>query len=406
MTGTIVSVVLVLLLIASTVYFTNILDEQSSSSNTTISNLQQQVSTLLGTNQALQAQLASFSSSNQSTSAADARAIYAYASQSVVTIQGDVSSTVNTFFGPQTAYSVVLGSGFVIDYSGMPYIITNYHVVDGMTNMSVTFSDGSAYQGTVVGTDKYSDLAVVRVNGPASELHPLQISDTTLQVGETAYAIGSPYGLSGSFASGIISQLGRSIEETTSSTYYIYNIIQFTVPINPGNSGGPLLDSSGMVLGITTATVSGSQGLDFAIPSGTILKELPSLVTTGTYDQHAYLGILATDMNLQLAKASGSNVTYGLLIQAVDGGGPASNAGLRAGTRSVVVDGQQYAVGGDIIVSIDGNKVVNQDAFTAYLEANTVAGQTVTLGVIRGGVLINVSLTLGTVPSALVAGAI
>jgi 2-alkenal reductase len=154
------------------------------------------------------------------------------------------------------------------------------------------------------------------------------------------------------------------------------------------------------VIGITTATVNGSEGIGFAIPSSTILKELPSLISNGTYDQHSYLGIETTDMNYQLAQDSKTNVTYGVLIEDVVSGGPAATAGLKAGTTSVTVDGGPYLVGGDIITSVNGTKIINSDALSSYLEEYTVAGQMVQLGIIRSGQVMTVDVTLGTRPAA------
>jgi len=154
------------------------------------------------------------------------------------------------------------------------------------------------------------------------------------------------------------------------------------------------------VIGITTASVTSSQGIGFAIPSNTILRDLPSLVATGTYQKYAYLGIGTVDMNYQLALASGTSTTYGVLVESVVAGGPAAAAGLHAGTTTVMIDGSQYLVGGDIIVSINGTKIINQDALATYLAQNTIAGQTVNLGVIRSGSLITVALVLGTRPPA------
>jgi S1-C subfamily serine protease len=153
-----------------------------------------------------------------------------------------------------------------------------------------------------------------------------------------------------------------------------------------------------MVIGITTATVNGSQGLGFAIPSSTILKELPSLISTGQYNTHSYLGIGGVDMNYQLAQASGTSVTYGVLVENIVGGGPADKAGLKVGTKTVTIAGEPYLVGGDIITSINGTKIVNQDALATYLEENTVSGQTVQLGIIRAGAPLTVTVTLGQRP--------
>jgi S1-C subfamily serine protease len=309
---------------------------------------------------------------------------------------------VNTYYGPQATATPVLGSGFVITYQNSTYIITNYHVVAGDSNLTVTFSDGNAYPARVVGSDPYSDLAVVAVDGaPSSEFTSLQVvSSSGLIVGQQVYAIGNPYGLSGSLTVGIVSQLGRTIQDPVAGNFSVAGAIQFSAPINPGNSGGPLLDASGQVVGITTASVTSSQGIGFAIPSSAILRDLPSLVATGTYSKYAYLGISTVDMNYQLAQASGTNRTYGVLIESVVAGGPAATAGLRVGTNTVTIDGSQFSVGGDIIVSINGTRIINQDALATYLAQNTVAGQTVNLGVIRSGSLITVALVLGTRPPA------
>jgi len=394
-----IAIVVLAVLLGATLYYYNAPLVQGGSSNT-VSGLQSEVAQLQANIASLQAQIsAQGTQATTLTTTGNAQGIFSSAFQSVVTIQGDVPSTTLTFFGQRTSYSLALGSGFVTTYQGADYIVTNYHVVDNMTNMTVTFTDGNAYLAKVVGTDPYSDLAVVSTEAPSSEFVPIHIADSTsLQVGQPVFAIGSPYGLSGSFTSGVISQLGRTIQEATAGNYSVSGIIQFSVPINPGNSGGPLLDANGNVVGITTATVSGSQGLGFAIPSNTILKELSSLITTGGYKLHSYIGIDGVDMNYQLGQDSHTSVTYGVLIEDVIPGSPAAKAGLKGSTTTVTVDGQQYLVGGDIIVSINGTRIVNQDALSSYLEVNTVAGQTVVFGIVRGGVQTTVTLTLGARP--------
>ena len=185
-------------------------------------------------------------------------------------------------------------------------VLTNYHVVQGTTGLSVTFSDGNGYSATVLGTDPYSDLAVVSVNNaPASEFKPVTIvSSSTLSVGEPVIAIGNPYGLVGSLTTGAVSALGRTITEDTAGGYAIANIIQTSTPINPGNSGGPLLNAVGNVVGITAAIVSNSQGLGFAIPSDTILSEISALITTGSYHGHSYLGVTGQDMDYTTSPAN------------------------------------------------------------------------------------------------------
>ena len=395
---------MVLILGAAVVYFADATTAHTDTSSATISSLQSSVSSLQGTNSLLQSEVAALSSAptGNVSGSIDAEHIYAADNASVVTIQGDELVTGSGLFGSGSEVETVLGSGFVISYSGQYYIVTNNHVVDGVSNMTVTFSDGDSYPLKVVGTDPYSDLAVVMVpSAPVREFVPLQlISSDGVLVGQQVVVIGNPYGLSGSITFGIVSQLGRTIEEATTNGFSISDIIQFSAPINPGNSGGPLLNENGDVLGITTATVNGSEGIGFAIPSSTILKELPSLISTGAYDEHAYLGIETTDMNYQLAQDSGTNVTYGVLVEEVVSGGPAANAGLKAGTTTVTVDGAQYLVGGDIIVSVNGTKIVNGDALSSYLEEYSVAGQMVHLGIIRSGQMMTVDVTLGTRPAA------
>jgi 2-alkenal reductase len=311
---------------------------------------------------------------------------------SIVTIQGLIATT--GMFG-MVSYSEVLGSGFVVNITGISVIITNFHVIDGMINGSVTFIDGNAYPFTVLGKDKYSDLAVLQVQAPVDELKPLTVvSSQTVNVGDGVIAIGNPYGLQSSLTSGIVSQLDRAIQTDTSSSYLISNIIQIDTPINPGNSGGPLLDAEGRVVGITTAIVSGSNSIGFAVPSDAILKEINDLITKGSYS-HPYFGISGVALDYLTSQAAGLNVTYGVLIQTVTIGSPASSAGLRAGTQIVSVVGENIRVGGDVIIQVDGQLVRSMDDLTSYLEENTIPGQTVNMTVMRGGSTILVPVVLG-----------
>jgi S1-C subfamily serine protease len=360
----------------------------------TTSSDQPLIDSLQSENAQLRAQLAALTQSANGTSLGlNSIAIYQADSDGIVTVQG----TQSTGFSNST----ILGSGFVVNYSNADYVVTNYHVVAGVSGITVTFQDGDAYPATILGSDGYSDLAVLRVSAPASEFHPLDVvSSASLVVGQPVAAIGNPFGLSGSMTVGIVSQLGRTISETLAGNYAIANVIQFSAAINPGNSGGPLLDADGAVVGITTATVVSSQGVGFAIPADTILKELPFLISTGTYDLHPLMGISSVDMNYQLAQLQKTNVTYGVLVENVTSGGPADHAGLRGGTQSATVDGSSYLIGGDIIISINGTKIVNTDALSSYLAEHALAGQTVVLQVIRNGQMMTVNLVLGTRPPA------
>ncbi len=321
--------------------------------------------------------------------------LYEEVKNSVVVIVGTV--TEHTIFGTQT--SQVQGSGFVYEFNGQKIIVTNYHVVGDATDIFVTFQNGNAYQATVLGTDVYSDLAVLLTDAPDSELNSLEIaSSSTLEVGDSVVAVGSPFGLAGSMSIGIVSQLGRTIQESTSS-YSIANIIQTNAAINPGNSGGPLLNYLGQVVGITTAIVSDSEGLGFAVPSDTILREIESLVNTGTYTQHSWLGANGSDMNYTIAEAMDADVTYGWLIQQVTSGGPAAEAGLSGGTKQLRTADGTIVIGGDIIIAIDGFRIVNGDDLLSYLEAHTLPDQTITETILRNNQKMDVPVVLGTRPS-------
>jgi S1-C subfamily serine protease len=322
--------------------------------------------------------------------------LYENVKDSVVVIYGVVAQA--TFFGTQ--YTQVQGSGFVYDMNGRDVIVTNFHVVNGATNITVTFSDGNSYSATVLGSDAYADLAALSTEAPENELKSIQIaSSSTLKVGEPVVAIGSPFGLVGSMTAGIVSQLGRTINESTMGTFSVANIIQTSTPINPGNSGGPLLNYLGQVVGITAAIVSNSQGLGFAIPSDTILREIGSLVEKGSYTQHSWLGISGADMDYEIAKAMGTDVTYGLLLTQVVSGGPADKAGLRAGTEQLQTSTGTVTIGGDIVIAIDGVRIVNSDALLSYIEANTLPGQTIDVTILRDNKTMNIPVVLGTRPS-------
>ncbi|MEM2546266.1 MAG: trypsin-like peptidase domain-containing protein [Candidatus Bathyarchaeia archaeon] len=322
--------------------------------------------------------------------------LYEKVKDSVVVIRGLIVQY-DIFRRPH--YSQVQGSGFIYNFSGKMVVITNYHVIANTINVTVTFVNGNGYAATVLGTDPYVDLAVLSVDAPESEFKPLEIvSSSTLKVGDIVIAVGNPFGLTGSMTVGIVSALGRTITEEQTGGYPIANVIQTTAPLNPGNSGGPLLNLEGQVVGITTAIVSDSQGLGFAIPSNTILREISFLVTTGSYNRHPWLGAMGVDMTYEIAKVMGVNVTYGWLITQVMSGGPAANAGLRGGTRQVQIAGEYVTVGGDIIIAIDGARITNLDALSAYLEENTSPGQTVVVTIVRGNQIMTVTVTLGTRP--------
>lgn len=299
--------------------------------------------------------------------------IYEKVKDSVVLIQGRTSS------------GEVQGSGFVYNYSGIMVVITNNHVVHGTSSISVTFSNGNGYKAEVNATDPYADIAILTVEAPQKELKPLEIvSSSTLKVGDYVIAIGNPYGLIGSMTTGVISALNRTItEEEYTGGFAIANIIQTSTPINPGNSGGPLLNYLGKVVGITTAIVEESQGLGFAVPSNTILREIQYLIISGFYDRHSYLGVKGTDMSYELAQELGVNVTYGWRVVDYLNPSPAREGGV---------------LKGDIIIAVNGSRIKNVDDMLSYLEENTLPGQNLILTVVRGNQILPILVVLGKRP--------
>ena len=339
---------------------------QVNSLNGQVSNLQNQVSDLRGFQNATYQNITIM---QNGTSLAD---IYASVRESVVLIQGVTSD------------GGVQGSGFIYNFAGKTVVLTNYHVVQGTSSLSVTFSDGNGYSATVLGTDAYSDLAVLSVNAPASEFKPIEIvSSSTLRVGEPVIAIGNPYGLVGSLTTGVVSAVGRTITEDTAGGFAIANIIQTSTPINPGNSGGPMLNAVGKVVGITTAIVSDSQGLGFAIPSNTILREISALITTGSFHGHSYLGVTGQDMSYSVAQEIGANVTYGWRLASITSGGPSDGI--------LNVD--------DIIIAMNQHAIKNNDDLASFLEEQTLPGDNLVLTVVRGNAQIDVTVVLGTRPA-------
>ncbi|HXX88440.1 MAG TPA: trypsin-like peptidase domain-containing protein [Candidatus Acidoferrum sp.] len=326
--------------------------------------------------------------------------LYDQVKNSVVVVQG--MQPEYDFFGQIYAYAEVQGSGFVYNSTGQCVIITNYHVIQNAINITVTFTNGDAYASKVVGSDPYEDLAVLSANASEDENSPLTIaSSLTLKVGDPVVAVGNPLGYTGSMTSGIVSALGRTVTVDWSS-YAIADCIQTSTPINPGNSGGPLLNYQGEVVGITsyTATYQGvaAQGLGLAIPSSTILREIGSLITNGSYNNHPSLGASGTDMTYGIAQAMKVNVTYGWLIAQVTSGGAADKAGLRGGMTQAQVEGSTVTIGGDIITAINGTRIKNGDDLSTYLEEYTLPDQTINVTILRNDQTLTLPVTLGTRP--------
>jgi S1-C subfamily serine protease len=291
-----------------------------------------------------------------------------------------------------------VGTGFVYDARG--YIVTNYHVVAGGSEIYVSFLDGTMLPATLVGYDVDTDLAVLRIQPPSDlRLRPLPLGDSrALRIGDPVIAIGNPFGLQGSVTVGIVSQKGRLLPSNRG--YLIPGVIQIDAAINPGNSGGPLLNHKGEVVGVTTAieTTTGTfSGVGYAIPSSIVAKVVPVLIEKGRYS-HSYLGISGKELNSLVAERAGIPVKSGFLVETVANNSPASRAGLRGGNARITVAGETYVIGGDVIVAIDGNPVSSLDDLLTYLVENTSPGDRVVLTVIRDGKAVNVPVVLGARP--------
>jgi S1-C subfamily serine protease len=308
----------------------------------------------------------------------------------------------------------VSGSGFIYDTDG--HIITNAHVVTGARDIQITFSDGYVTSAQVVGTDSYSDLAVVRVD-PTIErvrarLRPVTIGNSDLvRVGERAIAIGNPFGLNSSMTVGIVSGLGRQLPsaeliDNALGGFRNPSIIQVDTDINPGNSGGPLLNSRGEVIGVNTAIRSDSgtfQGVGFAVPSRTVQRVVPDLIAFGRVE-YAWIGISSPSADdgfgvAGLVEALDLPVESGVLIASVTPGSPAAAAGLRGGSSETFVRGERICAGGDIIVAVNGTYVRTMDELVAYLVVNTRPGQTVNMLIVRGGETFDVPVVLVARPA-------
>ena len=291
-----------------------------------------------------------------------------------------------------------VGSGFVYDIFG--HTITNAHVIENATKVTVTFLDGNQYNAEIIGADKFTDIAVIKVNEKPRLLHPLDIGDSSvLLVGEQVAAIGNPFGLSGSMTSGIVSQLGRLLFSQDNG-FSIPDVIQTDAAINPGNSGGPLLNMKGEVIGINTAIRSSTgefTGVGFAVPSNTIKKIVPSLIEEGKY-HHPWMGITGIDIDPDLAKIRELGNAKGFLVVTVIDGHPADDAGLQGVSKTVEIDGKEYPIDGDIIISVDGKEVRKINDLLVHLQREKSVGDEMILGVLRDGDLMHLTLTLAERP--------
>lgn len=320
--------------------------------------------------------------------------VYRQAGDSVVEISVTGAAEPTPFGGEEQQSGQ--GSGFVYDEQG--HVITNQHVVDGAQSLTVKMQDGSRYDATVVGTDPSTDLAVIKIDAPASKLKPLELGDSkALRVGDTVVAIGSPFGLEGTVTAGIISALGRQLESTNG--FAIDDTIQTDAAINHGNSGGPLLNLRGEVIGVNAQIRSesgGNDGVGFAVPSSTVTKIASRLISGGKVE-HAYLGVKSA--TIDSAAADALDLPRGAMVTTVNPGTPAAKAGLKPATGERTVQGEVYPTGGDVISAVDGQAVEGADALRRVIDSHR-PGDTVQLTVVRDGDSRTVEVKLGKRPSS------
>ncbi|HMX70716.1 MAG TPA: trypsin-like peptidase domain-containing protein [Solirubrobacterales bacterium] len=320
-----------------------------------------------------------------------------------ITASGISTGSTNPFdpFGQQQGTSTATGSGFLIDTDG--HMVTNNHVIEGAKKITVTLGDSDAvYDASVVGTDPSTDLAVIKVDAPESEMKPLALGDSTdVKVGDPVVAIGNPFGLDRTVTTGIVSALQREISSLTN--YAISNVIQTDAAINPGNSGGPLIDANGNVIGVNSqiatgsgSSTSGNVGIGFAIPSNTVKDVVGQLIEDGKAE-HAYLGISGATINEQLANALNLGTDTGVLVQEAPKDGPAAQAGIKAGDTAVTIQGQRVMAGGDVITKVNGTDLGSMEDLIDAVNGAKV-GDEMELEVERDGQTSTVTVKLGTRP--------
>jgi S1-C subfamily serine protease len=321
--------------------------------------------------------------------------IYARSARGVVQVIATQVSSENPFFGSQETRAS--GSGFVIDTAG--HIVTNYHVVEGAREVQVNFSGDDRMDARVVGSDPSTDIAVLQIAAQARALTPLPLGDSeTVRVGDAVIAIGNPFSLERTVTAGIVSALQRRI--TAPNGFAIDEVIQTDAAINRGNSGGPLLNANGEVVGVNAqieTETGGNVGIGFAIPINTV-KEVVSQLIEGGKVEHAYLGVEMATIDETLAEDVNLPVDQGVLVMRVHDNSPAERAGLKGGTTSVVVDGESYLLGGDIITKAQDEEIESADELGNVVASNE-PGDEVELEIRRGGETQTITVTLGRRPS-------
>jgi putative serine protease PepD len=326
--------------------------------------------------------------------------IYERAASGVVRVNATSNSTSSSGstnpFGSQGVSA--LGSGFVIDKTG--HIVTNYHVVEGADEVTVSFSNRDTVKAEIVGTDPSSDLAVLRVQTAASALTPLPLGNSdNVQVGDPVVAIGNPFGLDRTVTAGIVSALQRLI--TAPNQFTIDHVIQTDAPINHGNSGGPLISARGQVIGVNTQietgdSATGNVGIGFSVPSNTVKDVVAQILKTGRVE-HAYLGISGQAVTPDVAQTYNLPVKAGVLVGSVTSGSGADKGGLKGGARQVVVAGDTFVLGGDIIVSFDGQQISSIEELRDAVAGHS-PGDKVKLVIFRDAHKTSVTVTLGRQP--------
>jgi S1-C subfamily serine protease len=309
-------------------------------------------------------------------------------------------SAFNPFGEPEAeSGGTATGSGFVIDNEG--HILTNNHVIEGASKVEVKLGESEKeYEAEVVGADPGTDIALLKVEAPSKELHPLTLGHSSeVEVGDPVVAIGNPFGLDRTVTSGIVSALQRQIQAPNG--FSINHVIQTDAAINPGNSGGPLIDAGGEVIGINSQIATGgggdgNVGIGFAIPIDTIRSEIKDLETKGEVE-HAFLGISGGTVTPELAKALNLPVKEGVIVQQVVKGGPADKAGLEAGSTSATINGQEVRLGGDIITEANGKKVASMEDLIEQIQ-EAQPGDKLELQIVHDGKEKSVDVTLGTQP--------
>jgi S1-C subfamily serine protease len=325
------------------------------------------------------------SNASQQSKALTPHQIYERTAPGVAYITSSIVRQSESPFGfgeSQTQQGTATGSGFAINKDGT--ILTNYHVVENAVKVTVSFEHGKAVEAKVIGKDPSNDLAVLRIPTEGVTLHPLKLGDSAkAQVGDPVLAIGNPFGLERTLTTGVVSALQRQI--TSPNGFTIDNVIQTDAPINPGNSGGPLLNGAGEVIGInsqieTGGSGGGSVGIGFAVPIGTAERELSQLEKGGTV-RGAYLGVSTLTVDGSLS-ALNLPVKSGALVETVEAGTPAAKAGIHGGNLEAQTSGGKVAVGGDIVVKVDG-KAINSAEDLSNLIGSKKPGETISVEVLR-----------------------